>query len=369
MPPTYLERLAARSAAVGSVLCLGLDPDPSALPEGFSADLRGVEAFARLILEAAGPYAAAVKPNLAFFEAFGAAGLAALERLRAAIPDDLPVVADAKRGDIGSTAARQAVALFDRLGADAVTASPYLGAEAIAPLLERTDRFAYVLCRTSNPGAGELQDLIVAADPASDAPAEPLWARVARRAADWGPGGDGRPRRRRDGSGRDGRDPGARPGPGDPRAGRRRAGRRGRAGPRSWPGSAPAGRRAAREAASSSTSRAGSPARRPRPRARPARRTDPGERLAEAAASWAGQASCAIVARLERRLGWAIATAITRGIAGDAADRSARADHRPGHRAARPRPGRCRMSERRSARASASSGRPPRTCRRPPRST
>jgi orotidine-5'-phosphate decarboxylase len=189
VPPTYLERLAARSVAVGSVLCLGLDPDPSALPDGFSPDLRGVEAFARLVLEAAGPHAAAVKPNLAFFEAFGADGLAALERLRAAIPDDLPVVADAKRGDIGTTAARQAVALFDRLGADAVTASPYLGSEAIAPLLERTDRFAYVLCRTSNPGAGELQDLVVAADPASGAPAEPLWARVARSAAAWGPGG------------------------------------------------------------------------------------------------------------------------------------------------------------------------------------
>ena len=188
MPPTYLERLAARSAAVGSVLCLGLDPDPAALPEGFSPDLRGVEAFARLVLEAAGPHAAAVKPNLAFFEAFGADGLAALERLRAAIPDDLPVVADAKRGDIGTTAARQAVALFDRLGADAVTVSPYLGSEAIGPLLERADRFAYVLCRTSNPGAGELQDLVVAADPASGAPAEPLWARVARRAASWGPG-------------------------------------------------------------------------------------------------------------------------------------------------------------------------------------
>jgi len=188
-PPTYLDRLAARSAAVGTVMCLGLDPDPSALPAGFSADLHGVEAFARLILEAAGPHAAAVKPNLAFFEAFGPDGLAALERLRAAIPDDLPVVADAKRGDIGTTAARHAVALFDRLGADAVTVSPYLGAEAIAPLLERPDRLAYVLCRTSNPGAGELQDLIVAADPVSGAPVEPMWARVARRASSWGPGG------------------------------------------------------------------------------------------------------------------------------------------------------------------------------------
>ena len=86
-----------------------------------------MERFAELVLEAALPYAAAVKPNLAFFEAFGSAGIAALERLRASIPCDIPVIADAKRGDIGSTAARQAVALFDVLGADAVTVSPYLG--------------------------------------------------------------------------------------------------------------------------------------------------------------------------------------------------------------------------------------------------
>jgi orotidine-5'-phosphate decarboxylase len=115
--------------------------------------------------------------------------MAALERLRARIPADVPVVADAKRGDIGSTAARQAVALFDGLGADAVTVNPYLGAEAVAPLLERLDRFAYLLCRTSNPGAGELQDLEVVADPASGAPQERLHERVARRASAWGPGG------------------------------------------------------------------------------------------------------------------------------------------------------------------------------------
>jgi orotidine-5'-phosphate decarboxylase len=198
--PGYLERLASRSVATGTVLCLGLDPDPAALPAGFSADLAGIEAFAALVLEAAAPLAAAVKPNLAFFEAFGSAGLAALERLRASLPGDVLVVIDAKRGDIGSTSARHAAALFDGLGADAVTVSPYLGEEAIAPLLERGDRFAYVLCRTSNPGAGELQDLLVVAeagaDPAasgaprvSGAPAEPLWARVARRAAGWGPGG------------------------------------------------------------------------------------------------------------------------------------------------------------------------------------
>ena len=187
--PSYLERLAGRSRATGTVLCLGLDPDPGALPDGFSRDLRGVEAFARLVLDAAGPFAAAVKPNLAFFEAYGSAGMAALERIRAAVPADLPVVIDAKRGDIGATAARQATALYDGLGADAITVSPYLGEEAIAPLIGRSDRFAYVLCRTSNPGAGELQGLVVAADPELAAPSEPLWARVARRVQGWGPGG------------------------------------------------------------------------------------------------------------------------------------------------------------------------------------
>lgn len=190
MSETYLERLARRSAEMNTVLCVGLDPDPASLPDGFSHDLAGVERFARIVLEAALPFAAAVKPNLAFFEAFGSAGLAALERLRATIPANVPVVMDAKRGDIGTTAARQAVALFDSLGADAITVNPYLGGEAVAPLLERVDRFAYLLCRTSNPGAAELQSLVVAGSEGGEAaPAEPLYARVARRAVAWGPGG------------------------------------------------------------------------------------------------------------------------------------------------------------------------------------
>jgi orotidine-5'-phosphate decarboxylase len=186
---SYLERLGARTRATGTVLCLGLDPDPDALPDGFSRDLAGVESFAALLLDAATPVASAVKPNLAFFEAFGSAGLAALERLRATIPADVPVIADAKRGDIGPTAARQAVALFDVLGADAVTVNPYLGAEAIAPLLERPDRFAYVLCRTSNPGAGEVQDLGLVADEDAGARPERVHERIARLVAGWGPGG------------------------------------------------------------------------------------------------------------------------------------------------------------------------------------
>lgn len=189
MTASYLARLGARIGATGAVLCVGVDPDPRALPDGFPATLAGVERFAGLIVEASLPYAAAVKANLAFFEAHGSAGIAALERLRRLVPSDVPFIADAKRGDIGTTAARQATALFDVLGADAVTVNPYLGSEAVAPLLERADRFAYVLCRTSNPGAAELQGLIVAADEAAGHPAEPLWARVARLAATWGPGG------------------------------------------------------------------------------------------------------------------------------------------------------------------------------------
>jgi orotidine-5'-phosphate decarboxylase len=133
--------------------------------------------MANLLLDSAMARAAAVKINVAFFEAFGSSGIAALERVRARIPADVPFIADAKRGDIGSTAARQAAALYDALDAHAVTASPYLGGEAIAPLLERADRFVYVLCRTSNPGAGELQNLQIES--------EPLFVHVARRVAAW----------------------------------------------------------------------------------------------------------------------------------------------------------------------------------------
>ncbi|MDQ3493786.1 MAG: orotidine-5'-phosphate decarboxylase, partial [Chloroflexota bacterium] len=191
---TLPERLGARIGRTGTLLCLGLDPHPDALPRGFQPGLRGVEAFARLLLDAAAPWASAVKANLAFFEALGPEGMAALERLRADLPADLPFIADAKRGDVGSTSTRHACAIFDHLGADAVTASPYLGREAIAPLLEHPDGFVYVLCRTSNPGAAEFQDLKVASSRRSDgaetAP-EPLYVHVARRVAAWAGGGAG----------------------------------------------------------------------------------------------------------------------------------------------------------------------------------
>jgi orotidine-5'-phosphate decarboxylase len=176
-PTGYLARLAARIGAVGSALCLGIDPDPAALPEGYSADVSGIERFANLIFEAAAERAAAIKVNVAFFEAFGSAGIAALERLRARVPAEIPFIADAKRGDISTTVARQAAALFDALGADAITANPYLGRDALEPFLGRRDRFVYVLCRTSNPGAAEFQSLPVEGTP--------LYQKVARRVAEW----------------------------------------------------------------------------------------------------------------------------------------------------------------------------------------
>ena len=193
MAGTYLERLAARSVATGTVLCLGIDPDPASMPEGFGDDVASIERFATLVLEAALPFAAAVKPNQAFFEAYGSAGWAALERVRARIPADVPVIADAKRGDIGSTSARQVVGYFDSLGVDAVTINPYVGEESLLGYLERADRFAYVLCRTSNPGALDVQgQQLSPRGPAAvrgAAPAEPVWARIARDASTWGPGG------------------------------------------------------------------------------------------------------------------------------------------------------------------------------------
>jgi orotidine-5'-phosphate decarboxylase len=182
---SYLDRLEARIRRMATVLCVGIDPDPRALPHDFPPNLTGIERFACLILSAAVERASAVKVNLAFFEAYGSAGVAALERIRARVPGDVPFIADAKRGDIGSTSEQHARALFDLLDAHAVTASPYLGADAIGPLLDRADRFVYLLCRTSNPGAAEVQGLEVAADATSGAPAEQLAVRIARRAPGW----------------------------------------------------------------------------------------------------------------------------------------------------------------------------------------
>ncbi len=166
---TPLERLRTRVEALGASLCIGLDPHPSRLPTGVPAGLPGVEMLARGVLEAAVESAAAVKINVAFFEAFGSAGWAALERVRRDVPPELVCILDAKRGDIGSTAERYATGLFDHLGADAVTLSPYLGEDAIEPFLEYPDRLVFVLARTSNPSAARVQELVADGRPVHEA--------------------------------------------------------------------------------------------------------------------------------------------------------------------------------------------------------
>ena len=157
----FLQKLTAAIARNNSRLCVGLDPTLDSLPEGFERSPAGVSAFNQAIIEATADLACAYKPNLAFYEALGAEGWRALEATVRAVPDYVPVIADAKRGDIGSTAVAYASAMFDRLRCDACTLSPYFGFDAVAPFVERPDGFAFVLCRTSNPGAGELQDRLV----------------------------------------------------------------------------------------------------------------------------------------------------------------------------------------------------------------
>src|SRR5947207_2749451 len=176
-----LVRLRARLARLGAPLCLGIDTHHDASPSVMPAVCGGIESFGRGYVEAASEHAVAVKINVAFFEAFGSSGIAALERVRADLPGDLFVILDAKRGDIGPTAERYAAALFGHLEADAVTLSPYLGEDAVEPFLAFPDRVVYVLARTSNPSAATVQDLIV--------DGELLYERVARWVAERWPGG------------------------------------------------------------------------------------------------------------------------------------------------------------------------------------
>jgi orotidine-5'-phosphate decarboxylase len=175
----FVASLTARRASHGC-LCIGLDPEPSALPSGYRGP-EGAARFCREIIQATADLVLAYKPNLAFFERWGAEGVAALAEVVAAVPDGIPVIADGKRGDIGNTSRAYAEGLYEALGANACTVSPYLGPDAVAPLLEHPQGFAFVLCRTSNPGAGALQDLLVEG--------EPLYVRVLRLFAPWLEGG------------------------------------------------------------------------------------------------------------------------------------------------------------------------------------
>ena len=146
----YTEKLSARINAVRSHLCVGLDPRPDLIRE----PLR--EFLLRVIAESA-PHAACFKPNIAYFEALGSKGLALMEEILAAIPRDIPILLDAKRGDIGETQKYYARACFDTWGVDAVTLNPFLGYDSIEPFLTYAGKGLYLLAVTSNPGAADIE--------------------------------------------------------------------------------------------------------------------------------------------------------------------------------------------------------------------
>jgi orotidine-5'-phosphate decarboxylase len=172
--PSSLDRLCRGVAAVGAPLCIGIDPHPDRLPAGLSPDANGIERFVRGLLEVVSEHAAAIKLNVAFYEALGSAGWRVLERIRAEIPAELFCILDGKRGDIGSTAERYAAGLLGHLAGDAVTVSPYLGEDAVEPFLAYPGRMVYLLARTSNPSAAQLQGLTADGRPLFEHVA--LWA-------------------------------------------------------------------------------------------------------------------------------------------------------------------------------------------------
>lgn len=155
---TYLEKLKEAQERNNSWLCVGLDPQPERLPVQALKWDEPVLPFNRAIIEATADLVCAYKPNLGFYLQWGAAGIIALERTIATIPDHLPIIVDCKTGDIGHTQAAWATGLFDLWGVDAVTVNPFVGAEAVLPMVgERPDKAVYLLARTSNPSATQFQ--------------------------------------------------------------------------------------------------------------------------------------------------------------------------------------------------------------------
>jgi len=174
---TFAERLSRAQQTSGSLVCVGLDPDPAKLPPDLGKESSSLYAFNRRIVDATFDIAAAYKPQIAFYSAVGAEDqlVLSIRYIRQRAPAAL-VILDAKRGDIGNTAEAYAREAFDRYGADAVTVNPYMGEDSVRPFLARKDRGALLLCRTSNSGAKDFQDLLF--------DGLPLYRHVARHAAD-----------------------------------------------------------------------------------------------------------------------------------------------------------------------------------------
>jgi len=155
---------------------VGLDPDPDRIPACFGSGVEAMEAFCISVIECTHHVAVAFKPNLAFFEPYGADGFLALQRIVDAVPGECLVIADAKRGDIGNTSKKYATAIFDTLGADAVTVAPYMGEDSVRPFTDREDRWTILLALTSNPGA---EDFEFHGSP-------PLFEKVLEKSSNWG---------------------------------------------------------------------------------------------------------------------------------------------------------------------------------------
>lgn len=162
---TFFSFLEKRVDDCSSLLCVGLDPHIPDLPSPTAASALD---FCLNLVRATAPYAAAFKPNTAFFEVFGAEGWAALKQVIEAIQDEsnrmgsmIPVILDAKRGDIASTVEAYAKSAFETLGAHCITLSPYLGKDSIEPFIQNQEKGVFLLCKTSNPGSGDLQDIVL----------------------------------------------------------------------------------------------------------------------------------------------------------------------------------------------------------------
>ena len=186
---TFINALKNRWSDANSLVCVGLDPEPSKFPAKFAHEPDAIFAFCRDIVDATAEYVCCFKPQIAHFAAHGSE--ASLQRLIAYIHvthPRIPVILDAKRGDIGSTAQHYAAEAFDRYGADAVTANPWLGRDSVQPFLDRADKGVVILCHTSNPGACDFQELVVHDE---NSGGRPLYQRVAETVSrDWNGNGN-----------------------------------------------------------------------------------------------------------------------------------------------------------------------------------
>lgn len=159
---SFMDRLKTRWDSADTLVCVGLDPEPAKFPARFAHDPDAIFHFCRDIVDATAPYACAFKPQIAHFAAAHAEEALRMLILHIGLRyPEIPVILDSKRGDIGSTAQHYAAEAFDRYGADAVTVNPYMGRDSAQPFLDRADKGVVILCRTSNAGAGDLQDLVV----------------------------------------------------------------------------------------------------------------------------------------------------------------------------------------------------------------